>query len=153
MVKSDIKLTIYSWKNFITDDPRIEVKVANFKNYWQLWKEGDVLIYPQGVNGICLPIVEAMASGMGVITTDIYPFNEYFPKELLFKPSKSFKTRLGANLMEVEDFVIEPKAIAEKIDEWANKDISKFSEYGKTWAIDNSWDVLRSRYKDLINDL
>ncbi len=62
----DIKFTIYSWQaNFqVPDDPRIEVKVVNFKNYWQMWREGDVLIYPQDYNGICLPIVEAMSSGL-----------------------------------------------------------------------------------------
>lgn len=151
-VKSDIKLTIYAWKDEyrISDDPRIELKIVNFKNYWQLWREGDCLIYPQGANGICLPIVEAMASGMGVITTDIYPFNEYMPKPLLFKPMKAFRRRMSGALIEVEDYQINPKTLAEKIDEWANKDISKYSEYGKKWAKDNSWDALLPEYVNIL---
>ena len=141
-VKANIKLKIYTWRDFSVDDPRIEVVAANFKNYWQLYREGDVLIHPQGANGISLPINEAMASGMGVITTDQYPFNEYFPKELLFKPSGFEKIRYSGSFREVENPTIDPKILAEKIDEVANMDISKYSLYGKKWAKQNSWDNL-----------
>ena len=142
MVKSDVKFEIYTWIPFKSNDPRLEIKLQNFKNYWQMWREGDVLVYPQDYNGICLPIVEAMASGMGVITTDIYPFNEYMPKELLFKPEQMYRTRASPSLLEMDAAKINPKDIAEKIDEWANQDIGRFSEYGKTWAQENSWEIL-----------
>lgn len=154
-VKSDIKLTVYAWKNEykIPNDPRIEVQIKNFKNYWQVWREGDVLVYPQGANGICLPIVEAMSSGMAVITTDIYPFNEYMPKDLLFKPTSSFKKRMAPALLEVEDYKISPESIADKIDMIANKDISKYSEYGKKWAKEHSWKKLLPRYVDMFKSV
>lgn len=152
-VKSDIKLIIYTWHNFSSKDPRVEIKQVNFKNYWQLWREGDVLVYPQGANGICLPIVEAMSSGMGVITTDIYPFNEYMPKDLLFKPGETYRHRMGNNLMEVEDYKIDPKLIAEKIDEVAGKDISEYSEYGKRYAEEHSWVVMLPKYASMLENL
>ncbi|MHA1344392.1 MAG: glycosyltransferase [Promethearchaeota archaeon] len=152
-VKSDIKLIIYSWKPYEFSDKRIENKVVNFKNYWQVWREGDILVYPQDYNGICLPIVEAMASGLAVITTDIYPFNKYIPKELMFKSEYFYTTRAAPNLMEVDAAHINPKSIAQKIDEWANKDISKFSEYGKKWAKENSWGALLPKYIKLFNEL
>lgn len=150
-VKSDIKLTIYSWQDFSVADPRIEVKAMNFKNYWQLYEEGDVLVYPQGANGICLPIVEAMSAGMGVITTDISPFNEYMPKELLFGHDGLKKIRFGGNLREVDDPLISPRLIAEKIDEWAGKDIGEFSDYGKKWAEKNSWDKWLPKYQEILS--
>jgi len=152
-VNSDIQLKIFSWQPFSCDDPRVEVKNVNFKNYWQLWREGDVLVYPQGANGICLPIVEAMSCGLGVITTDIYPFNEYMPKDLLFKPEGFNKRRFGGTLKEVDDPIINPKSIAEKIDQIANKSIIKYSNYGKRWAEENSWEKLLPRYKKVLEEL
>ena len=152
-VKSDIKLRIFTWAPFEINDPRIEIVAVNFKNYWQLWREGDVLIYPQGANGICLPIIEAMSCGLGVITTDQYPFNEYMPKELLFEPERFEKMRYSGNFKEVNGPIIDPGKIAEKIDEFAGKDISRFSNYGKQWAKENSWDALLPNYLEVFENL
>lgn len=154
-VKSDIKLQIYSWTPILAakQDSRIEIKLQNFKNYWQVWQEGDVLVYPQDYNGICLPIVEAMSSGLGVITTNIYPFNEYMPKELLFEPVSHYKTRCHMGLIEVDAVKIHPKDIAMKIDEYAHQDISKFSHYGKKYAEEHSWNALLPKYVELFKNL
>ena len=150
----DIKFKVFAWKNEyrVPDDPRVELVVANFKNYWQLWREGDVLVYPQDYNGICLPVIEAMSCGLGVITTDIYPFNEYMPKELLFGHDGLYKTRAAPRLIETEAAKINVDKIAEKIDEWANKDISKFSEYGKTWSKKHNWNALLTKYVNIMEE-
>lgn len=142
----NIKFTIYTWKPFTSTDPRVTIKQVNFKNYWQMWRDGDVLIYPQDYNGICLPIIEAMSSGLGVITTDIYPFNEYMPKELLFPHEGLYQTRAAANLIPTDAAKISPETLAKKIDEVAESDISEVSLYGKQWAQENSWDTLLPKY-------
>lgn len=151
--RTEFKLTIYSWFSIECNDLRVTTKRVNFKEYWQCWQEGDVLIYPQDYNGICLPVIEAMASGLGVITTDIYPFNEYFPKELMFKPSGFYKTSAGSGLIEVDAAKIDPWVLADKIDEWFGKDISKFSEYGRYWAQKNSWEILGPQYSEALAKL
>ena len=152
-VKSDIKLIIYSWKNLSTQDPRVLIRKVNFRNYWQIWREGDALVYPQDYNGICLPVVEALASGMAVISTDIFPFNEYLPKDLLFKPRKMYRTRADKGLLEVDAAIISPKDIAQKIDFIANKDISEYSEYGRKWAEKNNWFSLLPKYEKALQEL
>jgi glycosyltransferase involved in cell wall biosynthesis len=149
----DARLKIYTWKPFTTTDPRITVEVVNFKNYWQVWREGDVLVYPQGANGICLPIIEAWSSGLAVITTDIYPFNEYMPKELLFKPEQTVRRKLASGLKEVDDYVISPRNIADKINEYCLQNISRFSKLGRIWAEENSWETLLPKYTDVLNNL
>ncbi len=151
----DIKFTIYSWQGDfnVPDDPRIEIKIVNFKNYWQMWREGDVLIYPQDYNGICLPIVEAMSAGLGVITTNIYPFNGYMPGRLMFEPDEMYMTRAAKGLKETEAARISPKVIAAKIDEVANTDITKESRYGKDWAEKHSWDIMLPKYQEYFNNL
>src|SRR3990167_2394581 len=137
-VKSDIKMIIYTWRDFTCDDPRVEIRKVEFKNYWQLWRGGGGLLYSQGANGIALPVIEAMSCGMAVLTTDAFPFNEYFPKELLFKPARSYKTVIFTGLMEVEDYVMSPENIAEKIDFIAGGNITGYSEYGRRWGLENS---------------
>lgn len=149
-VKSDIKVLIYGWKLYWSDDPRVVSQMRNFENYWQVYKEGDVLIYPQDYNGISLPVVEAMASGMGVISTNMYPFNEYLPKRLLYEPESMYRTRAAPNLMEISAAKLNPKTIAAKIDEIANTDISEESRYGKEWANKNSWSKLLPKYKEFL---
>ena len=153
-VEAKVQFKIYSWRSFpIPNDSRIELNVVNFKNYWQIWREGDVLVYPQDYNGICLPVIEALASGLGVISTDIFPFNEYLPKELLFKPESMYRTRAAPRLMETDAAKINPATIAQKIDQWANRDISKFSEYGRKWGQENSWKKLLSAYLNVFEDM
>lgn len=153
-VESDVKFVVYTWKNtFFSTDPRVEIKLVNFRNYWNLWKTGDVLVYPQDYNGICLPVVEAMSSGLGVITTDIYPFNEYMPKDLLFKPKEMYETRASYGLLPVKAARIDPRSIAEKIDFAATHPLDEYSEYGLKYSKENSWDVLLPQYMNFFNSL
>jgi len=152
-VKADIKLTIYSWKPIVCADPRVEVKVQNFRNYWQCWQEGDVLVYPQGANGISLPCQEAFASGLAVVTTDQRPFNEWLPKRPLFAPIGWTKARMGKDLIVVDEPIIDPTVLAAKIDEIAGIDITAESEAGRRWAEANSWDALLPKYLEALNSL
>jgi len=153
-VKSDIKLIIYTWNDIITQDKRVIVKKINFQNYWQIWRKGDVLVYPQDYNGICLPVQEAFVSGLGVISTNIFPFNEYLPHDLLFEPYGFYNTRADSGLLEVEAAKIDPKKIAKKIDEVANMDsIEKYSLMGKEWAEKNNWQYLLQKYNKVLQDL
>lgn len=153
-VEADVKFVIYSWKDvFFSADPRVEIKIMNFRNYWNIWKTGDVLVYPQDYNGICLPVVEALGSGLGVITTDIYPFNEYLPKDLLFKPTGMYTTRASYGLLPVEAARIDPKSIAEKIDFAATHPLDDYSEYGLKYSEEHSWEALLPKYLDLFESL
>ena len=152
-VKSDISVYIYTWKKFTCEDPRVKILIQQFREYWQCWQWGDVLIYPQDYNGICLPVMEAFASGMGVVSTNIYPFNEYLPKKLLFNPRAMTRLRAGGNLVEVDAAVISPVDVARKIDEVANMDISKYSLMGKEWAEKNSWEALLPKYHEVFENL
>lgn len=151
-MKSDAKIIIYSWQGFYTTDKRIETRFIQFKNYWQCWKEGDVLVYPQNGNGICLPTVEAFASGLGVITTDIYPF-DFFPQPLLIKPTSIETKAVQDGLQPIPMATIDPREIARLIDTWHGKDIGEFSLAGKAWAEENSWEKLLPSYETALYDL
>lgn len=145
-VKSDIKLIIRSqYHQFKTDDPRIECRYENIKDYWDLWNDGDVFIFPEKFNGLSLPVQEAFASGMCVMTTDKEAF-DFLPKKPLLKPEKYIKIMIAR---QVDSAVHNAKDIAKKIDEIANTDITEYSLAGKEWAEQNSWNELKNKYLEI----
>jgi hypothetical protein len=143
-VKSPIKLIVRSQVP-ITEykDPRIEYQIGDCKD---LWSDGDVFIFPEKFNGLSMPIQEAFASGLAVMSTDRFPFNTWLPKELLI-PVKSYKKERIS--VEFDSAVIDPRDIAKIIDLWYSKDITKFSLLGKEFGIINSWNNLKTIWKEV----
>ena len=147
-VKSPIELTIRSQSlPFNKGDLRISAELKNVRNYWDMWLEGDVFIFPEKFNGLSLPIQEAVAAGYAVMVSDRKPFNEWLPKEMLI-PIQSEQTMTMVN--QFKSAILSPEDIAKHIDKWYNKDITKFSEWGKKWGEDNSWKVLKKQYENLL---
>lgn len=135
-VTSPIKLVINSQVPISDiEDERITVFVGN-KPYEELWKEGDVFVFPEKFNGLSLPLQEAFASGMLVIATDRFPNNTYLPTDPLIPVERYKRERIA---VEFDSAVIDPKKIAKKIDEWYGKDITEYSLLGKAYNEVNSW--------------
>ena len=44
-----------------------------------------------------------------------------------------------------------PEDIAKTIDEWAGKDISEYSKMGQSWAMQNTGDLLKDRYLEILH--
>lgn len=144
-VRSPIKLIIRSQMPIKQiDDPRIEYRIGTFDD---IWEEGDCFLFPESFNGLSLPLQEAFASGMLVMTTARFPNTEYLPNEPLI-PVKSYRKERIA--VEFQYAIIDPKDIATKIDEFYGKDITRFSLMGKEYNERNSWEVQREKLKMLL---
>ena len=143
-VKSPVQLILRSQVPIKCDDPRIEVRVGTFDD---IWSEGDVFVFPEKFNGLSLPLQEAFASGMLVMTTDRFPNNTYLPKEPLIPVSGYHKERIA---VEFDCADLSPENIATKIDEWYNKDITNFSLLGKEYNQKNSWKNQKGILKALL---
>lgn len=142
-VQSPIKLIIRTQAyNFKCDDPRVEIRRGVFKKE-ELYREGDVFIFPEKFNGLSLPLQEAFASGMLVMCGDRFPVNTWLPTEPLIPISGYRQDRIAVDF---ESAIICPTDIAETIDRWYGKDISEFSKQGKQYAIQNSWSKLKKVY-------
>lgn len=154
-IKSPIKLIIRSQKKLewgVPNDPRVEVRIGTIP-YDDLFEEGDVFLFPEKFNGLSLPLQEACASGMLVMTTNRNPNNKWLPIEPLIPIEGTERMRVGASQPYVDSALISPEAIAKTIDEWYDRDIASFSHYGKKWAELNSWEALRQRYMTAIENL
>ena len=133
-------------------DKRVTIKQGEIP-FKDLWKEGDVFVFPHKFDGLSLPIQEAMAAGMPIISTNIYPHNTYLPKELLFEPEAMGKVRMSQCNRVIDTAMISPKILADKITEWANQDISKYSEMMNKQAELWSWHNLGPKYLQTFKDL
>ena len=133
-------------------DPRVEYKFGNFTES-ELFRDGDVFVFPHKFDGLSLPIQEAMACGMPVITTDFYPHNEYLPKELLFPVDGFGKGKLNESKREIDIAFIYPKLLADKITEMAGRDITELSKRMNRIAEGLSWENWKDKYLEVINNL
>lgn len=134
------------------DDPRIDLRVGTFP-YETLFDEGDVYVHPTRFDALSLPIQEAYASGMPVITGDRFPMNAWLPKDTLV-PIRSYnKARVGGGYLEFDEAVYDPADLATTIEHWHNKDISHLSDTGLKWGEDHSWAVMAPKYTTLLENL
>lgn len=130
------------------DHPKIELVYGDLPR--RKLFDADVFVFPEAYNGMSLPLQEAYASGMLVMATDRYPANTWLPKEPLLPVSRVEKRRI---CVEFDWSVVDPQAVAAKIDEYYNTDISAFSLRGKEWAEQTSWEVLRPKYLEVLEQV
>lgn len=153
LVESDIRFLIRSQVplELPYEDDRVKVIVGNIERYWALWGEGDVFVFPEKFNGVSLPINEALASGMVVMSSDRYPFNQWIPKEPLIPVKRTVRATVATRPLDYAR--IQPEDIAAKIDEIAHKDISMLSKLSYETAKRISWDSMLPEYKKIFNEI
>jgi glycosyltransferase involved in cell wall biosynthesis len=153
LVKSDVKFLIRSQVYFEAPrDSRVEIQFGDLP-FDELYSKGDVFVFPHKFDGLSMPIQEAMAAGLPIISTNFYPHNEYLSKELLFEPETMTKIQMGAIFRQIDAAIISPVKLAEKIDELANKDVSEFSKLNRKQIEKWSWTKLQPKYLELFNSL
>jgi glycosyltransferase involved in cell wall biosynthesis len=75
----DIRLNVRLQKpaDLPTADPRIKYQIGNMPDMAELYRTGDVCIQPSKMEGIGFMVLEPVACGIPVITTNHAPMNEY----------------------------------------------------------------------------
>ena len=126
------------------NDPRVKVQIANFKEYWDLWDlEGDVFVFPHKFDGLSLPVQEALASGMPLITTEMHPFDKWLPSEFLVPAEKTQEIRISR--MITASFV-SCETLAARIDAMVGKNIEEQSMLAGAIGEELSWRNWRKMY-------
>jgi glycosyltransferase involved in cell wall biosynthesis len=154
LVKSDVKFLIHSQIPIPEiNDPRVEVRLGDVKDRTDLYKEGDIMVYPKMFGALSLPIWESLSCGIPVISTNLYPFNEMLPKEWFFDAEGSKKIRTSPQNRIIDCAIINPKKLAETIDRWANKDIKEESKTANMIASTFAWDNVKPIIIKTLEDL
>jgi glycosyltransferase involved in cell wall biosynthesis len=136
----------------VGDGPSLHVLCETFP-YETLYEDGDVFIFPEKFNGLSLPLQEARAAGMLVMGSDRFPISDWLPRGPLIPVSSYRRARVSPRCVEFDEAVIDPHAIAAKIDEFCGRDITAYSQAGRAWAEGMSWAVFKPRYLTVLEEL
>lgn len=144
IIRSQDPATLSSVRHLCRDyRVRLEEGTVPFE---ELWQEGDAFIFPEKFNGLSLPIQEAHAAGMLVMSSNRFPMNRWLPTEPLI-PVRAYNTaRVSGRYAPFQEAVIDPQDIAAKVDEWYGQDITTFNSLGKKYAEQHSWQALKPLY-------
>jgi glycosyltransferase involved in cell wall biosynthesis len=111
---------------------------------------GDCFVYCQRYNGLSLPLQEAFASGMLVITTDMFPQNLWLPREPLVPVDKYEDVSIAVKFKRA---VLDPKRIADTLERWYRQDISALSCRGRDWAREMSWESIGPKWRKVLEGM
>ena len=117
--KADFELVIKSQTEIDSRrlDSRITVEIDNIKNRQDMYAGFDAMILPRRYAGLCLPMNEALLSGLPVFMTDISPNNIILPKEWLTDSEELGILRLAAPVLY---YNVNPSKFAQNIDAYVN---------------------------------
>lgn len=114
-----------------------------------LYAEGDVCVQPSRWEGIGLPLLEAMASGLPLVTTDAAPMNEYKPM-IAVPPRDGESVWLGGNALTA--WRVDPEDLAEALGGLAGRDLSEASRSARSSVErEHSWASARSALTSVLS--
>jgi len=152
--KEDYELVIKSQTPIETDyrDSRLIIDTSNTENNANLYSGFDAMVLPRRYAGLCLPMNEALMSGLPVFMTDISPNNFILPQEWLVESNKIDKilTRMWLDV-----YGANPKKLASLIDSYVESN-DKENQKKKAYelALQNfDINMLRDKYLNIINNI
>jgi glycosyltransferase involved in cell wall biosynthesis len=121
------------------DDPRIHYIIGNTPNYFDLYREGDAFIQPSKAEGLGLSILEPIACGIPVLTTNYPPMNESaLDRRMLVSTHWGKKLSGQANYIPNAHLKIPRVRGLTKHIEWcASHDMTALSRANRKWALQN----------------
>lgn len=130
----------------VPDNVTLQHRSYTEKPYWEAYPEADVLLLPRRYGGLSLPMQEAAALGMPVITTDLAPQSDY-PHAVLVPTTLAGLERMKGGTFEVH--TADPRAVAGEIDRLAADPDrqQKLSASALEWAESLSWSRWSEEYQ------
>ena len=149
--KADYELVVTVQGDFKPDcsDPRLTIDNSNPDDRADLYTGFDFMILPRRYGGLCLPMNEALLSGLPVIMTDASPNNDILPSEWLVEAPKVGEVQFKGL---VDLYKADPQKLAELVDKFVNEyDIAEEKQKAFSLGYNTfSPDVLKDKYLSLI---
>ena len=137
--------------DFITKDSRLKINKDNVRNREDLYNGYDAMVLPRRYAGLCLPMNEALISGLPVFMTDISPNNQILPSDWLIHSNKigEFKTKSMVDIYEADTI-----KLGNTIDNYINGDkINKYKNIAVEIGFNNfSVENLKDKWLKVINE-
>lgn len=154
-VKSDLTLTIRAQDvkglhDLVIENPeikrdsRVTLQYGGIERDDLFGEEFDVFVMAEKYNGLSLPLVEARAAGMVVVTSNRFPMNTWLPSGVLIPVSRYERASVSGAYVEYDEAVIRPEDVAATMDRvFEYDDVFAYSESAKDWSEWMSWGRLR----------
>lgn len=119
----------------------VRVEQGCLPDYWDLYRDADVLVMPRRFGGLNLPALEALSAGLVVVMSDTSP-NEVWPGPRV--PATSTDT-VGTRCGLLPLYDTDPRALAATMDDLAaNPDlVAKLRTEAAEWVRANTWEALK----------
>lgn len=149
--KTDYELVITAQKDLgiIPKDSRLKIVVGNSDNRQDLYSGYDAMVLPRRYAGLCLPMNEALISGLPVFMTNISPNNTILPQEWLATSEKYDEFRARTT---IDVYNADPKHLAKIVDNYMHsRKKTELKEQAieigfKNFAMEN----LKDKYLDIL---
>lgn len=114
--------------------------------YNELFTMGDILIFPRRYGGNCLPLNEALASGIPVIMPDIMPNSYLLPKEWVVPATikDRFTPRTMVDIYQSDIYALRERA------KWVQDNIAAESHKANILADFISWEVMLPKWQEVL---
>jgi glycosyltransferase involved in cell wall biosynthesis len=153
--QADFEMMIRSQKplGYESHDHRVKFDFSDASDQAELYTGSDALILPRRYGGLCLPMNEALLSGLPVIMPDCSPNNDVLPERWLVPGAVtgSFMTRAVTDLFEAD-----ARALGVKLDWLAGlTDAEMLNEKTQAYALgykNYSMQAVKPAWEEVLND-
>jgi hypothetical protein len=130
------------------DDDRIKIINKNVAKQEDLYSGYDAMVLPRRYAGLCLPMNEALLSGLPVFMTDVSPNNQVLPSDWLVE-SHVIGKLMTRTVLDV--YSADPAQLAQKIDSYmtGSQTESKLMAFDIGYA-NFSYDALKHKYLEIL---
>jgi len=126
------------------------IRVPRAEHWWQVYMLGDVLVLPRRYGWLSLPMFEAPAFGMPVITTQVWPQSEWFSPfdsclvRTVGTPA-AVNMKGGSTLVHTAD----PRDLGAAMDMMTDRRVLRdWSVMFSAWAKKYDWSSVEKRWKE-----
>lgn len=147
----DVTVTIRSQHHLPYSGHRqLKIETQDALNYWDNYKQEDVLLLPRQYGGLSLQLNEAMSVGMIPLMPDVEPQSLFLPSDCLLPVTD---TRKGQTRTTIDVFDVSPKDLAAAIDRLSECEsgyLKFLSDSMNDMAAMWSWDSMYEEYKKVL---
>lgn len=135
------------------NEEKVTIEQIEYPNYQDVYSQGDVMIMPRRYGGNCLPMNEALSTGMPVIMTDVSPNNAFLPPDWLVPAVKisEFTPRTTIDI-----YTANPEHLAKRIDKFYEMNEAEMltqNVRANNLAEGIGWENMKWQYQKALVDL
>jgi glycosyltransferase involved in cell wall biosynthesis len=118
------------------DDSRVRIESRHLEHHGDLYQLGDVAVQPSKCEGLGFMLLEAIAAGLPVITTNYPPMNEYVRQRPLLAATRwgKFPAEQTAYVHQAHFKIPKTDSLARCIEWCATHDMRPISAANRSWA-------------------